>query len=94
VNPDHLRVVTQYFNCTDHSDSPHGLNKRKTHCTKCGTAYAGANLAIYPGLQHGKRKPARACLKCAPQYWMWAVIQRPGPPKAKAVWRGPFRDTE
>lgn len=94
-NPAHIRVVTQYVNTTENSDSEHAKNSRKTHCTVCGGEYAGANLAIAPSRRrNGKRRPTRVCLTCYPKLWRFAVERRGPPPGAKprfTEWVGPFR---
>jgi len=55
INPDHLRQVTQKFNCLDNSSSPLAENSRKTHC-KNGHELTEDN--IY------KKKNWRCCLAC------------------------------
>lgn len=55
VRPDHLEAVTHAVNLA-RSNSPAGLNSRKTHCSK-GHPYDGDNLRIDP---NGQRK-CRAC---------------------------------
>jgi hypothetical protein len=59
VNPAHLRVVTRATNSVD-GNSPHGENKRKTHCLR-GHPLSGDNLRMIdkPG-----RAPSRECVTC------------------------------
>jgi len=55
VNPDHLRQVTQKFNCLDNSSSPPAINSVKTHC-KYGHELTDDN--VY------KHSSGRYCLTC------------------------------
>jgi len=58
VRPDHLEAVTPSENAR-RSDSPAGINSRKTHCPR-GHAYTPDNISW----QGRKRK----CLTCAREY--------------------------
>lgn len=81
VRPDHLQIATFHENFVQFSDSPHGRNWRKTHCSTCNNPLSGANLAMVPGSRtRGKVTIARQCLTCYPHHWRYATIPRPRPP--------------
>lgn len=89
-NPKHIEFVSPAEN-KKRSNAPHQLNARKTECPR-GHPLSGSNLAIWKHKEkNGTYTPSRGCLTCHPGYWMWAVEERPGPPKARTKWRGPFR---
>jgi len=59
VNPQHLRVVTQAFNCSV-GDGPTATNQRKTHCVN-GHHFNTKNTRIVT-LKNGSKR--RTCLIC------------------------------
>lgn len=68
VNVKHLRVVTQAINSTENSNSPHGINSRKTHCVR-GHAFTPENT--YVGKNGGRNcracRPLRPCMQRKPR---------------------------
>lgn len=58
-NPAHMRLVTQYVNVTENSDSAWALNKAKTHC-KHGHPLSGENLR-----QDLRGRGHRNCRECS-----------------------------
>lgn len=83
-NPAHIEATTHYVNSAIFSDSPHAINKRKTHCKTCNNPLSGANLAMVPGKRpRGKVTIARQCLTCYPHHWRCAVIPRERPPGSR-----------
>lgn len=86
VNPDHLENTPHRVNSL-RGNSPHSQNARLTHCKRCGNEYAGANLAIIPQKRSGG--VSRTCLTCNPAMWLYAVIERAPPPRARKPWLGP-----
>jgi hypothetical protein len=82
-NPAHMRLVTQYVNVTENSESPLALNLAKTHCPQ-GHPYDDVNTAVITrGIgRMGKPGPTRICLTCFPGNWRYAIVPRERPKRA------------
>lgn len=68
VNPSHIKLTDQRENCTREGvESPHGVNKRKTHCIH-GHPLSGDNIVWITARQKRSLRPTitRVCLTCYP----------------------------
>lgn len=91
MNARHLRVVTPAINATENNDSPFSINSRRVTCLRGHSLVDDANIARRACVgPKGTVMLTRTCLTCWPSYWMWAVVKRDPPAKARTKeWRGP-----
>ena len=59
VNPDHLRLVSQWTNSIENSNGVSALNAKKTHCVR------GHELKTHADYRKFSRQNARVCRACA-----------------------------